>query len=282
MMQDLGATLDAICDAQPFSTSYVLKDLVTGRSYGREADVPTPSASTRKTSIMMAAMEAVHQGRLRLDQPVTVEARLQKDVTSGTYQHMTPGCVMPLRDAIVNMIITSDNVSTQIVLELLGTEGVNAFCRRVGMTGTTHRGLIPPAGLAWDHPPDAVATTTPQDQVLLLDLILKGAKDEKAASFLGSSSALCQLGLDILSWQKLRTMIPALLPWGTKVANKTGRGARGRSDAGIVYRGDAPLFILAAYTDRVPDTMPDGLPGFAAAFATVARLARAGWDGIGR
>lgn len=282
MMQDLGATLDAICDTQPFTMSYMLKDLTTGRLYARDAAVPTPSASTRKTSIMMAAMEAVHQGRLRLDQPVTVEARLQKDVNSGTYQHMTPGCVMPLRDAIVNMIITSDNVSTQIVLELLGTETVNAFCRRIGMTGTTHRGLIPPAGLAWDHPADAVATTTPRDQVLLLELMLDGARDEKAASVLGSTSPLCQLGLDILSWQKLKTMIPALLPATTKVANKTGRSARGRSDAGIVYRGDTPLFALAAYADRVPDTMPDGLPGFSAAFATIAKLARAGWDGIGR
>ena len=281
-MQDLGAALAAICDAQPFSTSYQVKDLVTGRDYARAADIPTPSASTRKTSILMAAMAAVHGGQLRLDQKVTVEARLQKDVNSGTYQHMTPGCVMPLRDALVNMIITSDNVSTQIVLELLGTDAVNAFCRRIGMTGTTHRGLIPPAGLAWDHPAEAVATTTPKDQVLLLDLMLKGAADEKAATILGASPMLCKLGLDILSWQKLKTMIPALLPASTKVAHKTGRGARGRSDAGIVYRGDAPIFILAAYTDRVPETMPDGLPGFAAAFGTVARLSRACWDSIGR
>lgn len=281
-MPDLGATLDAICDAQPFATSYAVKDLVTGATHGRAAEVPTPSASTRKTSIMMAAMEAIHQGGLRLDQPVTVEARLQKDVNSGTYQHMTPGCVMPFRDAIVNMIITSDNVSTQIVLEHLGTDTVNAYCRRIGMTGTTHRGLIPPSGLAWDHPAEAVATTTPADQVLVLDLMLKGAKDEKGAAFLGTTPALCQLALDILSWQKLKTMIPALLPATTKVANKTGRGARGRSDAGIVYRGDVPLFILAAYTDRVPETMPDGLPGYSAAFATIAKLSRACWDQIGR
>ena len=84
-MQDLAAALDAICDAQPFATSYVVKDLVTGRSYGRAADVPTPSASTRKTSIMMAAMEAVHKGRLRLDQPVTIEAT--ETVAGETVKH---------------------------------------------------------------------------------------------------------------------------------------------------------------------------------------------------
>jgi beta-lactamase class A len=224
----------------------------------------------------------VHAGRLDLKEPCTVEARLQKDVASGTYQHMTPGTVLPLRDAMVNMIITSDNVCTQLVLERLDREALNAWCRKIGMVGTTHRANIPPAGLAWDHPLEATATTTPADQARLLELMLRGAEDAEAAAVLGCSPELCRLGLDILSWQRLRNLIPSLLPASTKVAHKTGRDARGRSDAGIVYRDGRPLFILAAYADRVPEEMPDGLPGFAAAYATVGRLARACWDGIGK
>lgn len=53
---------------------------------------------------------------------------------------------------------------------------------------------------------------------------------------------------------------------------------RGRMDAGIVYRGGRPLFIIAAYTDNVPETMPDGLLGHAAASATIGQRARACWD----
>ncbi|WP_204623445.1 serine hydrolase [Crenalkalicoccus roseus] len=274
--------MNAICEAQPFTTTWYVKDLTTGEEAHRDGHLIVPSASTRKTSILVYALSQAHAGKLDLAEPCTVEARLQKDVTSGTYQYMTPGVVLPLRDALVNMIITSDNVCTQLVLERLDREALNAWCRRIGMANTTHRASIPPAGLPWDHKMDRTATTTAADQGLLLDRLLRGAEDAEAAAALGCSPELCRLALDILSWQRLRTLIPSLLPADTRVAHKTGRDARGRSDAGIVYRDGRPLFILAAYADRVPDTMPDGLPGFAAAYATVGRLARACWDMIGR
>jgi beta-lactamase class A len=128
---------------------------------------------------------------------------------------------------------------------------------------------------------DRTATTTSDDQVRLLDLILRGAAGEaEATALLGVPQDLCRLALDILSWQRLRNLIPSLLPASTKVAHKTGRDARGRSDAGIVFRDGRPLFILAVYCDRVPEEMPDGLPGFAAAYATAGRLARACWDAL--
>jgi len=277
-VKTLAARLATICNAHPFTTRWHVKDFATGRDAHSEGDVPMPSASTRKTSILMAAMAAVHAGRLHLDEKVVLEERLQKDVASGTYRYMTPGCVIPFRDVLVNMMITSDNVCTQAVLERLGPETMDGYCRSIGMTGTRHRGLIPPLGIGWDHPPEAVATTTQSDQVLLLDLILRGTEDAAVARRLGSSLELCRLALDILSWQVLRNLIPSLLPYGTKVAHKTGRGRRGRMDAGIVFDGARPLFILAAATDWVPETMPDGLPGFAASFATIGRTARACWD----
>jgi beta-lactamase class A len=280
IMQTLKAQLDAIVEAQPFTVTWTMQDLRGGLTLDRDGALVVPSASTRKTSILMHALSEVAAGRLDLAAPCTVEARLQQGVASGTYQHMTPGVVLPLRDALVNMIITSDNVGTQLTLERLDRDALNAWCRRIGMVGTTHRGNIPPPGLGWDHPLEATATTTANDQVLLLRRILDGTTSAEAAELLGCTPELCRLGLDILSWQRLRNLIPSLLPASTKVAHKTGRDARGRSDAGIVFRDGKPLFILAAYCDRVPETMPDGLPGFAAAYATVGRLARACWDGL--
>lgn len=279
-MQDLVARMNAICDAQPFDTTWYAKDLATGWEADRGGDVVVPSASTRKTSILMHALSKVHEGALRLDEPCTIEQRLQEGVDSGTYQYMTPGCVIPLRDALVNMIITSDNVCTQIVLERLERDALNAWCRRIGMVGTTHRVNFPPPGLAWDHPVDAVASTTARDQGVLLDRMAAGAADAGAAALLGATRELCQLGLDILSWQRLRNLIPSLLPARTKVANKTGRGPRGRMDAGLVYKNDRPRFIISVFTDRVPETLPDGLPGYTAAYATAGRLARLCWDAM--
>jgi beta-lactamase class A len=227
----------------------------------------------------MAALAAVHAGKLSLDQKVTVEARNQGN-ESGTFQHLTPGFWITLRDAMVMMIIVSDNTCTGMVTDLVGLPNLQRWCETVGMTATIHRYGIPPK-LPADHALDTVTITTPNDQGLLLELILKGTTDPAVAARLGSTPELCRLGLDILSWQKLKTRLPSLLPLGTKVAHKTGTGARGYMDAGILFKDDRPLCILTAFTDRVPAALPDGTPGFAAAAQLIGRMARLCYDGLG-
>jgi beta-lactamase class A len=278
-MRELVERLDALCDAVPFHASWYLKDRATGARADRLGDVPVPSASTRKISIMMAALAAVHAGKLSLDQRVTIDAKYQGN-DSGTFQHLTPGFWITFRDALVMMIIVSDNTCTGHVVDLVGLDNVQRWCESVGMTGTTHRFGIPPK-LGPEHSLEQVTTTTPNDQGLLLELILRGTTDPATAARLGSTPELCRLGLDILSWQKLKTRLPSLLPLGTKVAHKTGTGSRGFMDAGIVFRDDRPRFILTAYTEHVPAALPDGTPGFAAAYQVIGKMARLSWDALG-
>ena len=176
-----------------------------------------PSASTRKISILMAALAAVHAGKLALDQRVTIEPRYQ-DNDSGTFQHLTPGFWITLRDALVMMIIVSDNTCTGIVVDLVGLGPLQRYCESVGLKGTIHRFGIPPR-LGPDHALDQVTTTTPNDQGLLLELIQRGTDDAAVAARLGCTTDLCRLAIDILTWQKLRARLPSLLPLGTKVAS---------------------------------------------------------------
>jgi len=243
--------------------------------------VPVPSASTRKISIMMAALAAVHAGKLSLDQPVTIDKKYQ-DNDSGTFQHLTPGFSITFRDALVMMIIVSDNTCTGTVADMVGIGEIQRWCDSIGMTGTIHRFGLPPRGLGRDHTLEQVTTTTPNDQGLLLELIWQGTTDPAVARKLGSTPELCTLGLDILSWQKLKARLPSQLPLGTKVAHKTGTGARGFMDAGIVFQGNRPLFILTAYTEHVPETMPDGSAGFYRANTLIGSLARACWDALAK
>jgi len=277
-MRDLAQRLNDLCDALPFQTSWYLKDLTTGATSDRRGDVPVPSASTRKISIMMAALAAVHAGKLSLDQKVTVEAKYQ-DNDSGTFQHLTPGFWLTFRDALVMMIIVSDNTSTGMVVDQVGLETIQRYCESLGMKGTIHRFGIPPR-LGPDHTLDQVTSTTPNDQGLLLELILRGTSDAAVAARLGCSTELVRLGLDILTWQKLKTRLPSLLPAGTKIAHKTGTGSRGYMDAGIIWKNDRPQCILTAYTDHVPAALPDGTPGFAAAAQLIGRMARLCHDEI--
>ncbi len=277
-MDELIQRLNAICEEQPFITSWSVKDYTFARQAERRGAIAVPSASTRKISIMMALLRKAHAGQVDLNEPCTVTEELKHEVASGSLRYMTTGLKITLRDAMVQMIILSDNVCTKMVLQRLSLEELNDFCQQAGMVGTTHRFIIPPLGLAYDHPAEAVTTTTPNDQVRLIDLVQAGCTDSDAAAMLGCSTTLCQRAMEVLSWQLYRQMIPGLLPFDTKVAHKTGRARRGRMDTGLVFHQGRPLYALAAYTDNVPEVMPDGMPGYTAVFTTIARLSRACWD----
>ena len=279
-MRDLVIRLNELCDALPFQSSWYVKDMVGGQRADRFGGVPVPSASTRKISIMMAALAAVHAGKLALDQKVTIDRKYQ-DNDSGTFQHLTPGFWITFRDALVMMIIVSDNTCTGTVVDMVGLGEIQRWCDAIGMTGTIHRFGIPPK-LGRDHTLEQVTTTTPNDQGMLLELIWQGTTDAAVARRLGSTPELCRLGLDILSWQKLKARLPSQLPLGTKVAHKTGTGSRGFMDAGIIFKGERPLFILTAYTEHVPEALPDGRAGFYAANTLIGSMARACWDALAK
>ncbi|MDB4894826.1 MAG: beta-lactamase [Firmicutes bacterium] len=276
-MQALVNRLNALCDAQPFHTGWYLKHLRTGEEHDRHGHLVVPSASTRKIAIMMAAMKAVHEGRLSLDQPVTITDQYQWS-NSGTFQHFQPGFTLPLQDVMTMMIIVSDNAATGHVADLVGLDHVQALSESIGMKGTTHRHGVPP-NLGREHAGDATNTTTPADVGLLLDLILQGTTDAAAAARLGSTRELCQLAMQILLWQKLNQRLPLFLPKTARVAHKTGTGARNYNDAGIICDEESPLFILTVYTDNVPQDFPD-MSGAARASLLIGNLARACYDAL--
>jgi beta-lactamase class A len=272
------AALDDICCSQPFVTRFAARNLITSEEFGRGEHEETPSGSTRKTSIMMTALRAATEGRVDLDEPITYEKRLSAGVASGIFRYLTPGIVISLRDAITGMMVLSDNVCTRMVLERLTLEEVNGYCKSLGMANTHHRFLIPPPALPIDHSLESVTTTSAADQVLLLQTILDAQTSSEAQQRLGCSAELSAWALQTLRSQVLRYGIASRLPSETVVANKGGRGKRGRMDAGIVYRDGAPFFIIAVYTDEVPQAMSDGTPGYTIALETIGRLARACWD----
>ena len=272
-------SLNERCEKEPFHVGWYFKDLASGSTSDRNGAVVVPSASTRKIAIMMAALAAVNEGRLSLDQPVPIQSKYQNN-NSGCFQHLQPGFVLPLRDHLTMMIIVSDNTCTGTVADLVGLDTVNALCRSIGMTGTAHRHGIPPGNLDRNHPVEASNATTPNDVGLLLELILRGTNDEEAAASLGCTTELCRLGLDILLWQKLNARMPSMLPGQARVAHKTGTGARNYNDAGIIFQGDTPLCVLTVYTENVPAELEDGRPGHTAAAQLIGTLARLSYDAL--
>ncbi len=137
-MDALMRRLNAMCDKLPFHTGWFLKAIRTGETFNRMGEVVVPSASVRKIAILMTALKAVYEGKLSLDQRVPIEARYQ-DNDSGCFQHLQPNFSVSLRDALVMMIIVSDNTCTGAVVDILGLDQINNFSRSAGMVGTTHR-----------------------------------------------------------------------------------------------------------------------------------------------
>lgn len=279
MKKELVERMHLLCDELPYTTSWYAKDLRTGLACARDGNRVFPSASTRKTSIMMAVLRAVHQGRLDLREPIRYEEHHREGVASGTFKFLTPGFTITLRDALIQMIIISDNVCARMVLERIDMAEINEFCASIGMKDTVHRTVVPRPNMEANHGLGEVTTITPCDQGLLYDLMVQACTDDSRARLLGCSREHCAFAIDVLSWQKLRNKISSMLPPDAKAATKGGTGRRGRMDGGIVFRHGEPLFILTVYTDQVPVEMPDGLPGQVSAFKTMGLLGRACWEG---
>jgi len=277
-MDALVARLNSMCDAVPFWVGWAVEDLRSGWVADRDGEVVTPSASTRKVAILMAALGEVAAGRLDLDERVAVDTEL--DTTSGVFQWFAPGLSVAVRDLLLMMIVVSDNVSTRQVTGIVGLERVQALCDELGMVGTAHRLATPNYALPRDHGPGVSNDTTANDQRLLLRAIVDGARDAGAAARLGVTPELCVLALELMAKQRLRTRIPHQLPERTKVAHKTGSLGGYLNDVGVIYSGGEPAFSFCAFTSGVPVTLPDGRAGHAVADDLVAGMVRATWDAL--
>jgi beta-lactamase class A len=275
-MQELVSRLNGLCDDQPFRTHFYFKNLRTGEEASRDGDTVVYSASTRKVSIMMALLNEIHEGRLSLDDPFTIDKEYQKPQSGGCFQWFKPGSKVTLGDAVVMMIIVSDNTCTGKIVDMLGTDKLNEYCGSIGMVGTTHRQNIPDPNLPSDEYWKRSNATTANDQGHLLELIVAGAQDADAAAELGCTPELCQYGLDVMTWQKLGKLYQ-MLPYETKVASKSGRGNAQHSDIGVIYHNDEPLFIMTTYTDDVAVDYPEGSGRYVAS-THIARLAKTCWD----
>lgn len=116
-----------------FSGRYSLgvHDFVRGEHRLVGPDDWFPTASTIKLPIHSALAEGIAQGRIDPDELVT--AQLADWVSgSGVLKDLELPVTVRLGDAATLMIIVSDNVATNLVIERLGVDAVNDFFGRMG------------------------------------------------------------------------------------------------------------------------------------------------------
>jgi beta-lactamase class A len=133
--QTLEATVRARLDSLPAQSSFYAKHLASGREVGVRADAPMNTASVIKIPVMILAFRDADAGRLDLDQRYVIRPEdLRRG--SGLIQTFAVGLQPTLRDLVTQMIITSDNTATDILIAKVGRERVNRMLDSLGYRDT--------------------------------------------------------------------------------------------------------------------------------------------------
>jgi reactive intermediate/imine deaminase len=128
----LTVALEAELERFPARTSIYLKHLETGEEAAVRADESFNSQSVIKIPIMVRAFQLAEQGKLNLDERITLRRADLRD-GSGVFQFADLGLAPTVRDLILQMIITSDNTATdQITTKVGGVEALNQWLDRSG------------------------------------------------------------------------------------------------------------------------------------------------------
>jgi beta-lactamase class A len=228
------------------------KNLDTGQSYNLNGDQPVRTASTIKLPIMIECFAEFADGKLKPTEPLTVTAA-EKISGSGILQDLSDGIQLPLRDMILLMITLSDNTATNLILNRIGGNAVNARMDSLGLKSTRVMRKIlgsktTPSGVTGEGAKPAnqkwgTGRSSPQEMVLLLEKLYRGQLVSKQAS--------AEM-LDILKKQRDHNGIGRDLK-DTVIANKSGALDLLRSDVGIVFTTKGAIAI-AITVDDIPAT----------------------------
>lgn len=116
---NLTRLLQAELSRWPSRSGVYVKHLGTGEEAGVRAHEHFESASTIKVPIMVLAYQLADQKKLDLSSRYEIEAADYRG-GSGIYKYKDPGLKPTLRDVIMEMIITSDNTATDIMVAKVG------------------------------------------------------------------------------------------------------------------------------------------------------------------
>ena len=231
---ELEGKLDRVADRLDGVVGYAIKDFSTGEAFYRNADLVFPAASSIKLAVLLELTRQAQEGKLSLDEKHTV--RRSETVAGDPILYMLgDGTVtMTLRDLAVFMVVLSDNSATNILIDRVGTENVNAGVARLGLKETRLR----------RHMIDIEAArrgnenvSTPRELAVLLEKVRNGQVLDSVHS---------QDYFSILRLPK-DSLFSKALPPGVPVEDKPGALDAVRCDAGIIEVEGHP-FVVSVMT----------------------------------
>jgi len=228
-IQDADKSLDGVMGV------YAI-DLTTGNTIASNADEIFPTASTIKIPILAELFHQAQQGKLNLSDIYTLKS---SDLVggSGISSAFTPGVTkLTLRDLAALMISVSDNSMTNVIIDRIGIDNVNALLDSLGLSHTRLRRKMMDIKAAAEGREN---TSTPHEMSQLLEALYRGEVLNKQFT---------EDFFNLLSIHK-ESYLPRLLPEDLRVANKPGELEGVRNDCGIVFTGKRPyaLCVMSTY-----------------------------------
>ena len=229
----LAAAIHEALGAEGEHYGVVMKRLGDGRGASLNADREFYAASTFKLAVLLEAERRLSAGTLKLDDrlQLTNEDTTEDLGTLGDLD-LAPDGSLSIRAALEAMVTVSDNSTAVALMHLFGAGNIDATLAEVGLQHTSVN--------TRDLP------TTAGDMALLMEAIVSGK---------GLSEPARRDARDLLLRQETRDGIPAGLPKGVNVGNKTGTWEGATHDVAFV---EAPsgTYVIAVLSDRDWDWPP--------------------------
>lgn len=227
-------------------------DLESGREINVHADEIFHPASTVKVHVMMEIFHQVERGEISLEERIPIynsfasvadgspfSLSVEDDSEKSLYERI--GQAETVRELTRLMIVRSGNLATNILLDKIGADNVNAFLESLSIRNVAvRRGMYDLAALRSGINNSASARGLTQTMRLL------------AEGKVLSEQASAEM-VRILSEQEFNESIPALLPKSVKAAHKTGWSDEFHHDTGIVYPKNRKPYAISIMTKGFPE-----------------------------
>jgi len=238
--------------SQKGTFALAFKDVKTGKQLLINDKEVFHAASTMKTPVMIEVFRQAHAKKFSLEDSIIIKNEFKSIVDSSLYsldstddserelyKHL--GAKRSIYQLVYDMIISSSNLATNIVIEKVGAVNVTKTMRSYGADNiNVLRGVEDQK--AYDK--GLNNTTTTYDLMLIFERLAKGKAVNKKAS---------QAMINILFDQKFNTIIPAQLPKDVKVAHKTGYITGIHHDSGIVFLVDGRKYVLVMLSKNIEE-----------------------------
>jgi beta-lactamase class A len=228
--------------------SLFAKNLDTGETYALNADDRVKTASTIKIAVMIEAYARVAEGKLKWTDKLVL-TKEKKVGGSGILNELSDNLHLTLRDAVNLMMILSDNTATNLVLDVLTTDAVNARMESLGIKNIkimrkVFAGGESTAGQDPENKKYGLGMATPREMVLVMEKLERGEVISPAAS---------KEMIELMKREQGRNAIGRSL-WEVPMASKYGALDRLRSSVAILYTKQGKI-ALAISCDDMPEPM---------------------------